>query len=139
MSAGTDAPSVTVVRMLAVVWACLIALLPAVSGCGLVKMPFRVAGAVVDGGYRATRNAARKTARMIQGDPAQKAAKEKAAREKEQEAAAATDKARSQELETIPAGSEPEVTLPGDPPPDMTPLPPPDDPGLLPPPPEAPY
>lgn len=110
----------------------LLALWTALPGCGLVKMPFRVAGAVVDGGYRATRHAARKTARMLEGDPAKKAEKDKQKTAERQNKAAAQRQPQADDAGTTGQEPAPEVALPGDPPPEMTPLPLPDDPTRLP-------
>ena len=122
------------------------ALLPS---CGLIKAPFRVAGAVVDHSYRAGKGLAKKTAKALEGDPDKKKEKKdaKKAPDKKQDP---THPARGGELPPgMPAGQPGELPpgapadLPGELPPGMPPelpaeLPPPNPNDTLPPLPEDP-
>ena len=57
------------------VMACFLLVVPSwvLPSCGLIRAPFRVAGAVVDSGYRAGKKVAGKTAKALKKDPQTKA------------------------------------------------------------------
>ncbi|MCF7731397.1 MAG: hypothetical protein K9N23_06910 [Akkermansiaceae bacterium] len=101
-----------------IAWFLLVALCWVLPSCGLIRAPFRIAGAVVDSGYRAGKKLVGKTAEATKRDPKTKT----------------PEKNTTQQDQPNPAEPDPRTsgddqaadTLPGAPPGPGVPLPAPD-------------